>query len=1035
MLKRIVASVVALLAIVGIGEAQTQRRVALVVGQGAYASLTELSNPKLDARRMAALLARHGFEVIACDGTAPGCFDLTRAGLVAALKTLQIKAKDAELAFVYFAGHGMEAMEGNILAPVDASVDCKTWTVSHGLAVEHVLMAIAPAKHKVVVLDACRDDPLGLVCPPLKVTKKLAFKRIEPGDTRALLLVTSTQFGQQALDGLPNAHSPFAAALFAALEANPNIYFEQVMNEVARSTYEAAQRQAGFSQIPGKVVGGEAPADCLAGKGCIGDARVAALAVENERLATEAAGVRSVLAEEEAMRGKPYTAEERRGRITELEQTLRTLSASTDPIRQDARQLIAHGNVAGGRDMLEAALKADERLIAEAERAGDTARAAERRRRAALGARDLAILVRGTNAAQALAYYQRATRLDASDPQAWNDYANAARSAGRTGEAKAAFEQGAAKARDVNDPQRHYWATLGLGDIARDQGSLPNALRFYQAAAAIGEPVARAYPNNTGWQRDLSVSQEKIGEILHAQGNLSAALVSFRAALAIRDRLVNTDPGNADWQRNLSAVQEKIGDLLIEQGNLPAALASHQAALAISDRLAKSDPGNAVWQRNLAVSQEKIGDVLRTRGSLPAALASHEAALAIRARLAKVDPNNTGSQRDLSVSQERIGDLLEAQGNLPGALASHQAALAIRDRLAKADPNNIGWLRDLSVAQERVGDVLRGQGNLVAALASYQATLAIRDRLAKTDPANASWQRDLSISYERMGDVLHAQGNLSAALANQQAAFAISSRLASNAPNNAVWQRDLWVAQNKIGEIYLEQGNAAKALLEHKAALAIVERLTVSDPSNAGWVRDLSVNHNLIGDVQRAEGKLPDALQSYRASLGIRERLAKADPNNAGWQRDLARAQENVGDVLLAEGQYVAGQSYYMSCHAISRSLAKRDPLNALWQFDLIDSLFRLALADVVVGLASTDHVTGTVRRFVTLASSEEGDVRKRAQLAGTIFKLAKHPARPRAYLKEALDIMQRQMTAQPLTKSQRQWSTVIASALTALPE
>ena len=56
------------------------------------------------------------------------------------------------------------------------------------------------------------------------------------------------------------------AALFAAFEANPGIYFEQVFNEVARSTYEAAQKQGGFLQIPGRVVGWVAPADCLAGK-------------------------------------------------------------------------------------------------------------------------------------------------------------------------------------------------------------------------------------------------------------------------------------------------------------------------------------------------------------------------------------------------------------------------------------------------------------------------------------------------------------------------------------------------------------------------------------------------------------------------------------------------------------------------------------------------------------------------------------------------------------------------------------------------
>jgi tetratricopeptide (TPR) repeat protein len=455
---------------------------------------------------------------------------------------------------VFFAGHGMEAAEGNVLAPVDASVDCGTWTVSRGVPVEQLLVAAAPAKHKIVVLDACRDNPLGQICPPLKEAQKLAFKKIEPGDMRGLLLVTSTQFGQQALDGLPDAHSPFAAALFAGLEANPSIYFEQVMNEVARATYEAAQKQAGFMQIPGKIVVGEAPADCLAVKSCIGDVRVVALAVENERVVADAAVVRSILAEE-AARGRPYTAEERQKRIAELERTLRGLNTSTDPVRQEARRLIVQGNVAGGRAMLEAALEADDKAVAEAERAGELDRAAERRRAAARGAHDLGLLARGTDVVKAMTYYQRATRLDASDPKTWNDYASAARNAGRTSEAKAAFEQAASNARDGNDPQQHYWAILGLGDIA--EGSLPNVLRLYQAAAAIGEPIANAHPTNTGWQRDLSVSQEKIGEVLHAQGKLHAALASFRAALAIRDRLAKADLANGVWQYELGVTDRR----------------------------------------------------------------------------------------------------------------------------------------------------------------------------------------------------------------------------------------------------------------------------------------------------------------------------------------------------------------------------------------------------------------------------------------------------------------------------------------------
>jgi hypothetical protein len=55
-----------------------------------------------------------------------------------------------------------------------------------------------------------------------------------------------------------------------------------------------------------------------------------------------------------------------------------------------------------------------------------------------------------------------------------------------------------ANAREANDPQQHYWAILGLGDIAHAEGSRPNAFRLYQAAAAIGEPTAKARPTNAG---------------------------------------------------------------------------------------------------------------------------------------------------------------------------------------------------------------------------------------------------------------------------------------------------------------------------------------------------------------------------------------------------------------------------------------------------------------------------------------------------------------------------------------------------------
>lgn len=245
-------------------------RVALVIGQDSYPGgksatigLPRLYNSGKDAVSVVALLQKHGFEVLSCDGKRPGCFDLDRARLEKALGDLKGRAKGADTALLYFAGHGMASAEGNILTPIDAKVACETGDVTNGVPVEAFMDATAPARNKLVLLDACRNNPLGEVCPGLK-GKKLSFTRIEAGAMQGLLLVTSTQFGQEALDGPNGSNSPFAAALVATLEANPAIYFEQVMNEVGRATYEAAQKAESFQQIPGKVVGTPAPADCLA---------------------------------------------------------------------------------------------------------------------------------------------------------------------------------------------------------------------------------------------------------------------------------------------------------------------------------------------------------------------------------------------------------------------------------------------------------------------------------------------------------------------------------------------------------------------------------------------------------------------------------------------------------------------------------------------------------------------------------------------------------------------------------------------------
>lgn len=111
-----------------------------------------------------------------------------------------------------------------------------------------------------------------------------------------------------------------------------------------------------------------------------------------------------------------------------------------------------------------------------------------------------------------------------------------------------------------------------------------------------------------------------------------------RDALAIRERLAAADPGNAGWQRDLSVSHNKLGDVLRDQGDGAAALRSYRDALAIAERLAAADPGNAEWQRDLIVSCWRLAEAApaEARAWLARALGIARD-LAASGRLAPVD--------------------------------------------------------------------------------------------------------------------------------------------------------------------------------------------------------------------------------------------------------------------------------------------------------------------------------------------------------------------------------------------------------------
>jgi tetratricopeptide (TPR) repeat protein len=177
-------------------------------------------------------------------------------------------------------------------------------------------------------------------------------------------------------------------------------------------------------------------------------------------------------------------------------------------------------------------------------------------------------------------YLQMQERLAALSPQdpTAADLARQAAEAGKAGrfeEADHLLEQ--AEAREAaaveKTPVKVAELRAARGDNAATQLHYVDAARHYEAAAAELPPSA---------SDTKAVYLARAGDMWWTSGNSTAALTSYQAALTIRERLAKADPGNAGWQRDLSVSHDRIGDVQQAQGDLAAALTSYQAALTIS---------------------------------------------------------------------------------------------------------------------------------------------------------------------------------------------------------------------------------------------------------------------------------------------------------------------------------------------------------------------------------------------------------------------------------------------------------------------
>ena len=855
--------------------------IALVIGQSRYEHLAPLPNPVADAEALADALQALGFETTLLR-------DLNARKLSRALANFVDDAADADVALIYYSGHGIEAGGENWLLPTDVDVMAldEAGSVLTGLTgLVNTLRSTVPLT--IVFLDACRSNPF----PPGMMFKRTDGTVVEVaaaglgaarGATEAgvvpvqsslgTVIGFATEPGQVALDGPPGGNSPYAAALVRHISAMDGAEFGIVMRMVTEEVYlktQGSQRPWVNETLTRLVYMGTGPQIPTGEEGRILSERRQLLLTMTALNAPQREQVETA----SRMAGVPMDA---------LYGLLKSLGAGV-PSDPEALGMVLESQAARVKDLLAAEhtlnsedpeLKRLSRLADEALQEGaldsylsiwQQAKARYEETSTRLDTAEVQLRARRMEGGAVLAGTASAYELKADYTAAASHYAQA-------------FEQVAKwdnpTAWDYKRREADAW--LSQGDEKGDVEALEKSIAKFDEALALTS--RHASPLEWAW------TQNNMGNALlvrarseAATSSIEQAISAYRAALEIRTRAEQPRLW-AKTQNNLALAYTELADRNGNPGLIDDAIAAYRAALSETPRT--DEP--LLWATiasNLGIALERNGGT-----ALEESIVLHRAALEERPR--------SRMPIQWAASHENLGNALSSLGKArsDGTLI-RQGIVSYRLALEAVTRESLpltwaGLHYNLGNALGNLGDAEQSLDSLQASVDAYREALS-EETFERTPASWAKTEYMLGKRLWQLGERLQDK-NL-----QQQGvdAFRDSLRFYTRDRNEADWAITLYeigTRLHRLGVLSQDPKQLAEAVSVLRQSLKFYTRArNVTD-----WADTVASYAGALADhgfITGAQADLDESIAAYRSITEpeIRESMPQGW---ASYQLNLASA-------------------------------------------------------------------------------------------------------------------------------------------------
>lgn len=484
-----------------------------------------------------------------------------------------------------------------------------------------------------------------------------------------------------------------------------------------------------------------------------------------------------------------------------------------------------------------------------------------------------------------------------------------------------------------NDPDLRFEnarAYVRVGDIREMLGERTEAEKSYLSAQTTLEGLAKEYPGNPRYQRELANCLNNLGNLRKRFNDQESAEAALTQAAVLREKLEK-------WQRDTFTfgLPGSLVGLAAGDGNLLSLLAAAG--------IPRDDPDYAA---DLASTWTNLGVLAYGRNQFKEADAYYRKALDVFDRLASAYPKTEHYRLEQALCYDNLGELLAKLGrpkDANRALAEARESLLQLVETGKNDPS--AYRQELAKCYDHLGNLLRDT-DPKRAQQLYKNSLALRVGLVEQFPDMLDYRQEMATSLNNIAIAMLAAGDAAHAHQAFDEALQYQERLVSLTPLDKDFRREL-ASSYANAAIFLQQKNVFQdAEKYYGQSIQHLDQLVKRDPTVPDYLRDAATVWQNLSVLQLQQRQANQALESARKSLDLRERLARQWPQVPIYQQDLAQGCKNLGTLLQLQNKPADAERSYHRATDILTHLVQKYGNNPDYRFEL--AMTSSSLADVL---------------------------------------------------------------------------------------